>query len=104
MDEAELKKKLEAVAAQGKAKPAGGGPEMEAKFAPFDAKMRKEGLNEAAIAAFKYNYGVLVSGASTMIPESALNPVDTLPELESMTVNLKPELLQKTVVLKLNGD
>merc|ERR1719329_1844990 len=103
MDEAELKKKLEAVAAQGKAKPSGASPEMEAKFAPFDAKMRKEGLNEAAIAAFKYNYSVLVSGASTMIPESALNPVDTLPALESLSITLKPELLQKTVVLKLNG-
>eukprot|EP00409_Alexandrium_fundyense_P006374 CAMPEP_0195047554 /NCGR_PEP_ID=MMETSP0347-20130606/37765_1 /TAXON_ID=2932 /ORGANISM="Alexandrium fundyense, Strain CCMP1719" /LENGTH=65 /DNA_ID=CAMNT_0040075821 /DNA_START=3 /DNA_END=197 /DNA_ORIENTATION=+ len=65
--------------------------------------MEKEGCNEAAIAAFKYTYSVLVSGANVMIPESMLDTVETLPRLEELTVEPDPTLLQKTVVLKLNG-
>merc|ERR1719198_2831650 len=38
-----------------------------------------------------------------MIPDSALDPVATLPELEKLDIKEKPELLKKTVVLKLNG-
>lgn len=67
-------------------------------------KMRREGLNKAAIAAFKYNFSVLVSGANTMIPESSLASVDSLPTYESLSsLEARPELLKKTVVLKLNG-
>jgi len=69
----------------------------------FQAKMEKEGCNEAAIAAFKYNYNVLVSGADTMIPESVLDPVDKLPRLEELSITPNPDLLKETVVLKLNG-
>jgi len=76
---------------------------MDAKWPAFEAKMKAEGLNDAAIAAFKYNLGVLLSGASTFIPESALNPVDALPTYESLTVTPNPELLKSTVMLKLNG-
>merc|ERR1719253_383683 len=38
-----------------------------------------------------------------MIPESALDPVAAVPELEKLEITAKPELLEKTVVLKLNG-
>merc|ERR1719220_219192 len=38
-----------------------------------------------------------------MIPEPSLAPVDSLPELEKLTVESDPSLLKKTVVLKLNG-
>merc|ERR1719346_330043 len=44
-----------------------------------------------------------MSGASTMIPEVALDPVPDLPELDKLDVTVKPELLKRTVVLKLNG-
>jgi len=76
---------------------------MEERWPAFEAKMKAEGLNDAAIAAFKYNLGVLLSGASTMIPESAITPVETLPSLESLEVTPDPALLKSTVVLKLNG-
>ncbi|CAJ1400147.1 unnamed protein product [Effrenium voratum] len=69
----------------------------------FEEKMKKEGCNETAIAAFKYNYGVLVSGADVMIPESKLDPVDKLPEYEKLTEKPDPRLLKKTLILKLNG-
>jgi UDP-N-acetylglucosamine pyrophosphorylase len=65
--------------------------------------MEKEGCNEAGIAAFKYTLGVLVSGASVMIPESSLDPVASLPRLEELTTEADPSLLSKTVILKLNG-
>jgi UDP-N-acetylglucosamine pyrophosphorylase len=72
----------------------------------YEAKMKaggKESESDAAINAFKYNLSVLMSGASTMIPESALDPVESLPEFDKLDITPKPELLKRTVVLKLNG-
>jgi len=69
----------------------------------YATKMKAEGLDNTAIAAFKYSFGMLVSGLSTMIPESSIGPVDKLPELGGLSVTPKPELLKETVVLKLNG-
>merc|ERR1740138_1797801 len=65
--------------------------------------MKKDGCNEAAINAFKYTFGVLCSGKSTMIPESELDKVDELPELEKLDITPDPSLLKDTLVLKLNG-
>jgi len=78
-------------------------PTMEERWPAYEAKMKAEGLNEAAIAAFKYNLGVLLSGASTMIPESDIGPVDSLPELDGLDITPDPSLLKDTVILKLNG-
>ena len=72
----------------------------------YEAKMKaggKESASDAAISAFKYNFKVLASGASTMIPESQLEPVATLPDLEALDIAIDPALLKETVVLKLNG-
>jgi len=69
----------------------------------FESKMEKEGCNKAAIDAFKYNYGVLASGANVMLPETMLNPVETLQEFEKLKVKPDPKLLKKTLILKLNG-
>merc|ERR1719498_2156638 len=38
-----------------------------------------------------------------MIPEKSIASVDELPALESLEIEPKPELLAKTVMLKLNG-
>eukprot|EP00972_Heterocapsa_arctica_P020930 3083541-Heterocapsa_arctica.AAC.1 len=51
---------------------------MDFLWPPYERKMKKEGYSKAAVDAFKYNFGVLVSGVSTMIGESALDPVETL--------------------------
>ena len=64
--------------------------------------MKKEGLSDAAIAAFKYNFGVLTSGANLMIPESSIKPVASLPDYASLTAE-DPALLKQTVMVKLNG-
>eukprot|EP01038_Epipyxis_sp_PR26KG_P010417 gene10417-13993_t len=78
------------------------------KFAPFLTKMKQENLSDAAIAAFANSYAELVSGASGMIPESSIESVASIPDLETdikgktASTDLQT-LLQKTVVLKLNG-
>jgi len=72
----------------------------------YEAKMKAGGAessSDAAINAFKYNLKVLTSGASTMIPESALDSVADLPEFDKLDITPKPELLKQCVVLKLNG-
>jgi phosphoglucomutase len=69
-------------------------------------KMRKENLSDAAIAAFRHSYTELVSGSSGMIHESAINAVQSLPDLDADIrghTSFSPALLQQTVVLKLNG-
>eukprot|EP00428_Durinskia_dybowskii_P011834 CAMPEP_0170208778 /NCGR_PEP_ID=MMETSP0116_2-20130129/3975_1 /TAXON_ID=400756 /ORGANISM="Durinskia baltica, Strain CSIRO CS-38" /LENGTH=683 /DNA_ID=CAMNT_0010459253 /DNA_START=33 /DNA_END=2086 /DNA_ORIENTATION=+ len=104
--------KLRAAAGAWKYDGAAGGREAPQARAGGDdgepmAQLRVEdeggGLNDAAIAAFKYNLGVLLSGASTMIPESAIAPVESLPELAGLDVAPDAALLKSTVVLKLNG-
>jgi len=77
-------------------------PRMDAVWGKYEEKMKAEGLNDAAIAAFKYNLGVLTSGANLMIPETEISPVDSLPDYASLTKE-DPSLLAKTVMLKLNG-
>lgn len=76
---------------------------MDELWPAYEAKMSADGLNPAAIAAFRYNFGVLVSGADTMIPERLIAPVESLPTYESLTAEVKPDLLPKTIMLKLNG-
>jgi len=71
-------------------------------WAAFEQKMKAEGLSAAAIAAFKYNYFKLASGANLMIPEASIAPVESLPSYESLSAE-DPSLLSKTVMLKLNG-
>jgi len=80
-------------------------PQFTEMWPAFEAKMQAEGLNEAAIEAFKYNYKVLTSGANTMIPEATIEavPEEKVPAYEALEVDLNPALLKETVILKLNG-
>ena len=88
--------------------------------------MKAEGLSQAAIDAFKYTYFKLASGASLFTPESSIEPVGgtarhnlqppephscahlwrvartELPDYAKLTAE-DPKLLEKTVMLKLNG-
>jgi len=79
------------------------GAAMTTHWPAFESKMKAEGLNDAAVAAFKYNLGVLLSGVSTMIPESDIGPVESLPSLEGLEATPDPSLLKNTLMLKLNG-
>ena len=79
-----------------------GGSRDYPEWPAFEAKCRAEGLNEPAIAAFKYNYGQLASGANLMMAESSISAVDSLPSYDALSKE-DSSLLSKTVVLKLNG-
>ncbi len=75
-------------------------------FAPMRKAMQDGGCPELAIKGFRRHYEQLLSGASGLISESAIEPVPDLPHAD----DLGPELedvgsaaLPKTVLIKLNG-
>jgi UTP--glucose-1-phosphate uridylyltransferase len=65
-------------------------------------KMRAEGVGEAAIATFAHYYEQLREGASGMLPESEIEPVDDVTALDDLP-EADPGLLDAAVVIKLNG-
>jgi len=66
-------------------------------------KMRDEGIAEPAIDAFSHYYELLRGGESGMLPESDIEPLEDLPDADELTEVAGPELLDRVVVLKLNG-
>jgi UTP--glucose-1-phosphate uridylyltransferase len=76
------------------------------QFKPFADKMTAEGLNELAIRTFETYYEQLVEGVTGLIPESEIEPVDSLPDVKTFPDELSDvgkQALKKTVVIKLNG-
>lgn len=73
----------------------------------YEAKMEREGLSDAAIKAFQYNFETLLKAQAGEldldIPEATINPVDSLQSYLDLPEAVKPELLKETVMLKLNG-
>ena len=65
-------------------------------------KMRAEGVGDAAIETFAHYYEQLREGASGMLPESDIEPVEDLPTLDDLP-DADPALVDRAVVLKLNG-
>lgn len=79
---------------------------MSDRFLPFAEKMRADGLSESAVRAFEGNFRALERNETGLIPESDLAPVTELPVAETLPVPSAAQLLpllQKTVVIKLNG-
>ena len=72
-------------------------------FEPFRNKMTSASVMEPAIQAFQQSYEALCRNETGMIDESSLDPVDGLPEYVETGEAFDPELLAKTVVIKLNG-
>jgi UTP--glucose-1-phosphate uridylyltransferase len=64
-------------------------------------KMRREGLPEPAIATFEHYYRQLAEGETGMLPESSIEPVDDVVDLDSLEEGGAP--LDEAVVVKLNG-
>jgi hypothetical protein len=50
----------------------------EGQWPAFEAKMRKEGLSQAAIDAFKHNYQQLVQGVTGMVRGCSRDVPETL--------------------------
>jgi UTP--glucose-1-phosphate uridylyltransferase len=64
-------------------------------------KMRREGLPDAAIDTFEHYYRQLAEGETGMLPESDIEPLDELQDLDTLADEEGP--LDQAVVLKLNG-
>ena len=64
-------------------------------------KLRREGLPDAAIDTFRHYYRQLAEGETGMLPESEIEPVEELQDLDSLPEEDAP--LDQAVVLKLNG-
>lgn len=65
--------------------------------------MEADGQGQAALAFFHHRYQQLVSGATGFLPEAMLQPVDQIPSLEQLDRPASPEMVSRTVCLKLNG-
>lgn len=77
-----------------------------ARLPELAARMRAEGLPDLAIRTFAHYYEQLVSGATGMIPESAIDAIGTLPDVTTFGPELAERgrrALAKTVLMKLNG-
>ena len=64
-------------------------------------KMRREGLPDPAIDTFRHYYRQLAEGETGMVPESEIEPVEGVQELDELPDTDAP--LDRAVVIKLNG-
>ena len=77
-----------------------------ADFLPFADLMKAEGLPDIVIRTFEHYYNQLAAGQKGLIPESEIQPVDELPDVEAFSAELEQEgaaVLPSTILLKLNG-
>ena len=68
-------------------------------------KMRREGLPEVAIETFARQLARLDGGEQGLLPESEIEPVESLPDAEELPEDAEgaAEALDRAVVVKLNG-
>ncbi len=64
-------------------------------------KMRREGIPDAAIDTFTHYYKQLAEGETGMLPESEIEPVEDVQQIDDLPDGEPP--LDAAVVLKLNG-
>ena len=68
-------------------------------------KMRADGVPDLAIRNFEHYYELLAKGEAGMLPESEIEPVESVPDAEELPDggDAARDALDRTVVLKLNG-
>jgi UDP-N-acetylglucosamine pyrophosphorylase len=79
---------------------------LEYRFLPFQQLMQAQGLPGIVIDTFRYHYAQLLAGATGLIPETDISPVDTLPDADVFGDDLRAgglEAIRETAVIKLNG-
>jgi UTP--glucose-1-phosphate uridylyltransferase len=64
-------------------------------------KMRREGIAEPAIRTFEHYYRQLREGETGMLPESEIEPVEDVQDLDDLPGGEAP--LDRAIVIKLNG-
>lgn len=69
------------------------------------AKMRADGVSQAAIDVFSHYYGELAAGATGLIPEATIEALPEPARLDGLEVDdaSAREALAKTAIIKLNG-
>jgi UTP--glucose-1-phosphate uridylyltransferase len=67
------------------------------------AKMRADGLPEAAVAAFLDGMARVGAGESGLLPDGVLEPVTSLPRLEGLPSAPDTSALERAVAIRLNG-
>lgn len=75
-------------------------------FAPFADRMHRAALPEAVIRTFRTYYDQLVAGRTGLIPEHAIRPVSSIPDLDALDPSFAAagrSALHRTVLIKLNG-
>jgi UDP-N-acetylglucosamine pyrophosphorylase len=72
-------------------------------FTPFAEKMQQAGLSAGAVRAFQNAYESLVQGSTGLISEADIQPAQHLPKAAALPLCESSTLLDKTVVIKLNG-
>ncbi len=65
--------------------------------------MRAAGLPDVAVETFAHYYRQLEAGETGLIAESDIDPVDTVPDAAELSEEAPRDLLDRAVVLKLNG-
>lgn len=78
---------------------------MLADFGPFEAKLEQDKAPALAIALFKHAYEQLASGATGIIYENDIEPVESLPDADDLKSfeDLGARHLDHLAVIKLNG-
>src|SRR5689334_6689901 len=79
--------------------------DLTASFAPFEERMRAEGLPEIVIDNFRYYYSILASGSMGLIPEDEIDPVESVPSIAEVAqyADVGKVAIKRAAVLKLNG-
>ncbi len=74
-------------------------------FAPFEARMRREGLAQIVIDNFRHYYSVLAGGSVGLIAEDEIAPVESVRNIADLARYHATgrQALRHTAVLKLNG-
>ena len=66
-------------------------------------KMRSDGLPDAAIDTFRFYYEQLVAGATGMVLEDEIEPLDEVTDAAALPASDAAEYLDQAVVIRLNG-
>ncbi len=80
--------------------------DLDTRFAPFEARMRAEGLPDLFIRTFRHYYAQLLTGETGLIPEADIEPVRDLPDAEQLDAHYADvgrAHRDKIVFIKLNG-
>lgn len=80
-----------------------GSDEIPPGLAAAEEKMRRADISEAARAAFSDMYTQLLGAGAGQLPSDELEPVRDLPSLDELEATASDDLLDRVVVIKLNG-